>query len=588
MRKRMKNVSFRRKIFMSMLLAAIAPMVVGYLVMLQVFNMTYKKNLNQEAETILNATAGSLDSAFSFISEALQQLGRKDSICNSLKTGGGSDPLVYRELYAVTSECGDYAYFTIYDSKGHKAVSVSENSYIRETLPLDWGLLYEAAAEPGKCVVRNARIYQGERRVEYLRIGMAVCDSYGNVIGYVVATVQNGNFDNMLKGIIRESQGTLYAMDDFHETVYSSADAYNDSELRLARQNLLNGAEDSEQVPYQSTDNKYFYYMYREDRYGLYLFYQQPIASLNGMKNSVMTIAILSGFLGIAICLILSGYLSRLVCQPIERMQAAITEIRNGNFKAKIRVETQDELGQLSESFNLMSDHLTENMNNLLLRERELNEAHIEMMQSQLNPHFLYNTLDTMKWLGKANQVPEVATLSAGLAKILRMSISARPRIRLCEEMELADAYVQIQKIRFADKFEYIVDVPEQFLNCFVPKLILQPLIENSIRHGFANRENGTVMVSASKTEIEGEDALQMIVQDDGEGMSPEQVAKLNACEVGNSQNRRKTNNIGYFNVNAIIRLNYGEAYGLRAESVCGKGTKVYITIPIREEESDV
>lgn len=584
----LKKYSFRKKIFMSMLLAAIAPMVIGYLVMLQVFNMTYRNNLNQEAETILSATAGSLDSAFSHIYEAVQQLSKKDAILCSLQTAAGMDSYVYRELYATTSEYGDYAYFTIYDAKGQKVTSVVDNSYVRDKLPLDWGLLYEAAAKPGECVVRNARIYQGEQRMEYLRIGTAVCSREGEVIGYVVATVQNNNFDNMLKGIVRENQGTIYAMDDFHETVYSSADTYNDSELRLARQELLEKAQSGEQVSYLSTDKKYFYYMYYEENCRLYLFYQQPIAKLNNMKNSVVTIAILSGLLGLAICVSLSGYLSSLVYQPIKRMQAAMSEIRKGNFKAKIQVETQDELGQLSDSFNLMSEHLTENMEHLLLRERELSEAHIKMMQAQLNPHFLYNTLDTMKWLGKTNEVPEVATLSAGLAKILRMSISARPKIRLGEEMELADAYVQIQKIRFADKFEYIVDVPEELLDCYVPKLILQPIIENSIRHGFAERENGTVMVSASKVQVNEEPGLQIIVRDDGAGMSPEQVEKLNACDPEESGRQGEKNSIGYFNVNAIIRLNYGESYGLRVESVWGEGTKVYITMPIREGENDV
>ena len=231
---------------------------------------------------------------------------------------------------------------------------------------------------------------------------------------------------------------------------------------------------------------------------------------------------------------------------------------------------------------------------NRILRERELSEAHIKMMQAQLNPHFLYNTLDTMKWLGKVNEVPEVATLAAGLAKILRMSISARTKIRLSEEMELVDAYMEIQKIRFEDRYEFIMDVPEELLDCAVPKLILQPIVENSIKHGFAGRKTGTVMVQAFEVEGEKERELRMIVQDDGVGMPPERVEWLNTQSreenliyENKSGEQSEKKNIGYFNVNAIIRLNYGDAYGLRAESEQGVGTKIYITMPIRKGENE-
>lgn len=584
----LKKYSFRGKLFASMIVAAIVPMLIGYLVMLQIFNITYSNNLNQEAETILSAAAGSLDSAFSYIYDTVQQLGRNEAVINNLKGAAGTDSAVYRELYAVTSEYGDYACFSIYDAAGAKVTSVVNNRYIKDKLPLDWGILYEAAREPGKCIVCNARLYQGEQRVEYLRIGTTVVDENENVIGYVVATVQNSNFDEILKGILRENQGVVYAMDNFYETVYCSAAVYDDSELRLARRELVEQQKNGEQMLYLSTDNKYFYYMYYEEKCRLYLFYQQPIATLSGMKNNVMTIAVLSGLLGLLICLMLSGYLSSLIYRPIKQMQAAMSEIQKGNFKTKIKVETQDELGQLSDSFNLMSEHLTENMDRLLLRERELSEANIKMMQAQLNPHFIYNTLDTMKWLGKANQVPEIATLSAGLAKILRMSISARSMIRLSEEIEHVDAYVQIQKIRFADKFEFIVDLPEELADCIVPKLILQPIVENSILHGFADRENGTVMVLVSEVQAEPEPKLVIIVQDDGAGMTREQVERLNECRITQGQADERKGNIGYFNVDGIIRLNYGEAYGLRVESNEGEGTKVYMVMPMRKGESNV
>lgn len=559
-------------------------MLVGYLVMLQVFNITYQNKLQQEAETILNATAGSLDSAFLHIYDALQILSDSEPVKEILQSGEMDNSEVYRQLYQATWEYGNYAHFSLYDANGSKVLSVVENSYIKDELPLDWGLLYEAAQTPDACVVRNARIYNGEHRVEYLRIAKAVLGEEEEILGYATAVVNNGMFDDMLHGIINENQGSIYALDDFQEMVYCSADSYDEDEMRTVRKNFLGQRDEIQESGklYEGEDGKYFYYLHYAPESGLYLFYQQPIAILTHMKNSVVVITILSGMLGIGICVFLSGSVSNVIYQPIKRMQYAITEIQQGNFNAKIEVDSQDELGQLSESFNTMASHLEENMQCLIARERELNEAQIKMMQAQLNPHFLYNTLDTMKWLGKANEVPEIATLSAGLAKILRMSISAKMKVSLKQELEFADAYVQIQKIRFEDKFEYIVDVPEELNDCLVPKLILQPIIENSIIHGFAERNHGIVMVQAMCIKDAEEEQIQIVISDDGAGMSEQQLAKLNSSE------RVKTlekHNIGFYNVNEIIRLNYGERYGLRAESGEENGTKVFMTMPVTRGE---
>ena len=581
--KKWEKLSFRRKIFAGMLFAAGIPMLIGYLVMLQIFNITYQKKLNQEANMILNATAGSLDSAFLHIYDALDLLAESEDVVEVLQTGKKDEPAVYRQLYQATSEYGSYAYFTIYDADGERLVSVSENSYIKKELPLDWGVLYEASRTPGTCIVRNARIYKGASRLEYLRVARSVSDKDGEVIGFVTAVINNDNVDHMLRGIVDENQGTIYAMDNFQEIVYCSQQTYDESELRGMRKKFTDesGRIQEKTKSYVSDDGNYFYYIQYAPKCSLYLFYEQPIAILNNIKNSVVTIAVMSGILGIIICIGLSGSLSSRIYQPVKKMQKAIAEIQDGNFEVRIKVESQDELGQLSESFNMMTEHLEENMQCLLMRERELNETHIKMMQAQLNPHFLYNTLDTLKWLGKANEIPEIATLSAGLAKILRMSISATSKIRLEQELEFAEAYVQIQRIRFEDKFEYLVEAPEELNDCIVPKLILQPLIENSIIHGFAEKDHGVVIVGA-KCESE---RLCIVVRDNGAGMTAEQLARLNSKKP--PKNRGK-HSIGFYNVNEIIRLNYGEAYGLTAESEQGSGTTIFITLPVIRGEENV
>ena len=175
-----------------------------------------------------------------------------------------------------------------------------------------------------------------------------------------------------------------------------------------------------------------------------------------------------------------------------------------------------------------MAEEYLANLDRSVQRQRELNEARLRMMQAQLNPHFLYNTLDAVKWLGMAHQAPEVAGLATDLAAILRSSISGDEVVTLEEELELVDRYVNIQTIRFGDRFTCEVDVAERYQSCLVPKLALQPLVENAILHGVADREDGYIKIWAG----EEEDMLLLYVSDNGCGIPTEVLERLNS-EIG-------------------------------------------------------
>lgn len=571
--KHRKFYTFRRKILTGMLLVATIPMLIGYIMMLQVFNLSYRKNFIEEAESTLSATEEALDSAFLHIYKGM------DTLCSSVTIQNyfgiqqeEYSYLAFRQLYAVNSQCGSYANFTLYDKSGNRKNSVAINKYIKDRLPLDWGVLYEAARSIGVCIVRNARIYHPKE--EYLRVARAITNQEGEILGYAVATILKENFNEMLKGIGMEKQGVIYAVDDFYETVYCSAQSYEENELRAVRNHMMNlEAEEKTGIKsYSSMNGLYSYYELFVGDCRLHIYYQQPIASLNSMKNNLVTIAMVSGMVTLMFCLGLSGYFSNYIYRPVKRIQKAMKEIKKGNYQVKVDVDSQDELGELANQFNHMSEALDDNMTQLVVRERELSEAQIKMMQAQLNPHFLYNTLDTMKWIGKANHLPEVVTLSAGLAQILRMSISAGQMIHLSEELSLVEAYVEIQKIRFSDKFDYLVDVAEHLRESMVPKLMLQPMVENSILHGFEDRDHGMVMIQGYET---GEHHLKLIVKDDGKGISPDKLNQI-----------KEKSGIGIHNVDAMIQLRYGQQYGVTVESEEGIGTTVSILLPILKEEN--
>jgi len=209
-------------------------------------------------------------------------------------------------------------------------------------------------------------------------------------------------------------------------------------------------------------------------------------------------------------------------------------------------------------------------------------------MQAQLNPHFLYNTLDTMKWVAKANHIPEIATMAAGLAKILRTSISKRQFICLREELELVNCYVDIQKIRFNDKFSYSVEMEEGLEDCVIPKLIIQPIVENSVLHGLKESEEGNIHVRITgKTGV-----LCIEVTDDGCGAPDDLMEAIN-----HRRQEQLVGHIGVSNVDTILRLTYGEEYGIYMEKSDGNiqttkdgkesgGTRVTLRLPVRREKA--
>ena len=592
--KLLRTLSFLGKIFTGMIVASIIPMLGGYLLLLQVLNLTYQNQLNREAKSTLAMAEESLEEAFQDIFDVLGRLSEDEAV--GLFLLKGDDRLaedLYRKLFAAAGECGSYASFSIYDSEGFRKMTVTDNKYISKKLSLNWNILYRADRHPGEYVVCNARLYEGEKRVEYLRVGKPVLDTNGEVKGYVIATIVKDNFDHMLKGLGKEQEGVIYVMDDFREIVYFSSESYSEEIVNAGK------ALFKMEAPCMSIEEDSFYYLDYNEECNLYIMYRQPMAFLNDMKNYVLGIAVLTGIFSVLVCLVLSYYFSRLIYKPIQRMQLAIGEIKKGNYETQIEVNSDDELGQLSESFNAMSKHLIDNTERLIQRERELSDSNIKMMQAQLNPHFLYNTLDTMKWMAKENGLPELGSMASNLAQILRMSISARPIIRLSQEIALVEAYTEIQKIRFEDKFELIVDIPEELEDCMIPKLTLQPIVENAIIHGLADCETGTVLVQASV--VKGTDRfqaaaadgsaldlereiIQILVQDDGAGMTAEEVEQLN--ETGQTAKGRTSGHesIGYNNVDAIIRLHYGEQYGLYTESEKGIGTKVYLSLPLSRD----
>ena len=338
------------------------------------------------------------------------------------------------------------------------------------------------------------------------------------------------------------------------------------------RQRLLSGED-----PREDAGGKYRYYLQRDTATGLTLALRQNRVFSTPVLRTYYLTAQVTELLSLALYVLCARWLSGNLSEPVDRLERGMAEVEAGDLTVQLETGRADELGRLAASFNRMTREYRANLQRSVEHQRELNETRIRLMQSQLNPHFLYNTLDSMKWLGVTHQVPQIAELATDLAALLRFSISQAEFVTVEEELEFLDRYLQIQYIRFEDRFACEIDVEERFQHCELPKLALQPLVENAIIHGVADENEGYIKITA--WEESGD--LILCVQDNGCGMDADTLTRLN----GDSQNGK---HLGLHNVNQILRLHYGERYGVRAESTPGQGSRVMLSLPLRIREEGI
>jgi len=303
----------------------------------------------------------------------------------------------------------------------------------------------------------------------------------------------------------------------------------------------------------------------------------QELSRLRDILRSQSMLLILLSLLAVGIlaaCIIWYALrLSRQISEPIRALSEKTQQFGSDSF-SPFPVKTDiTELATLDRNFDKMSDRIS----SLIQKQREdqqsLHRAELELLFAQINPHFLYNTLDSIVILAESEREEDVIDMVTSLSTFFRNSLSdGRDIIPLRAELAQATSYLEIQQIRYSDILDYSISVPEEMQECMVPKLILQPLIENALYHGIKNRRGrGTIVISGEK---DGSD-LFLRVHDNGAGIPPEQLEELN---LGIYQEHHR--GLGLKNVSQRIKLYCGQEYGFSFDSVPGEGTTITVRLP--------
>ena len=396
-------------------------------------------------------------------------------------------------------------------------------------------------------------------------------------IGYIRFGLKRNYIEKMAKNINFGSDGSVVIFD---ENLNKISGIVHDSVLsKLLKEKLSIG-----NFSYREGKNEYTAVYIHSDSTGWTTVGVIPLRYINkdlaGIQYLTAIIIVLTIIIGVTVSVIIAQSL----ISPLEKTVNALEKFSRGDFAVRLKENRCDEIGKLNRIFNKAIKEINELMQKVTQSEILNKEMEFKTLQSQMNPHFLYNTLDAINWLAFKEKQTEICNLVAAISSLIRASISNKKSIITIEqELDYVKNYIYIQHIRYKDRFDTIYDIDESLLKQAVPKLIIQPIVENAIIHGIENSKNKNLLYISIKRENE---CIVIIVKDTGIGMTDEKVSELLKEPLNAEGDEQKAHtNLGLYAVHKRIQLMYGDLYGLTVQSQAGEGTTVTLHIPFTKKQ---
>lgn len=408
-----------------------------------------------------------------------------------------------------------------------------------------------------------------------LTIGKRVIDfETGKTIGYLFLNI----LESYIRQVFPEGNNTYSTFGEYY-----ILDSQNRIIVSNDESSLLHTFKDITPVKlYHDGKNEF------KNNRSLYIFNDIPVTGwllvnqtsldvMNKEVNSGTKILIILGVFFVWISVILTFIFSRKLTKPLTELEIAMLKVRSGDLDISLPVNSEDEIGVLANTFNEMILQIKELLSQIKIEQKKITEYELSLIHAQIKPHFLYNTLDLIYVLSSMNNSKQAADITKALADFYRTSLSSGVEIvTLKEELINIESYTKIQKIRYSDTLSIHIMIDPELLDNPVPKLTLQPIVENAIYHGLREKDGrGNIRIYSER---EGQ-FIRIIVEDDGSGIK---IAKLKELEKAMENEGKR---FGLRSVNRRLRIYFGKLYGLKIESKSCEGTKVIIQLPKKNGE---
>lgn len=406
--------------------------------------------------------------------------------------------------------------------------------------------------------------------------------AYDGASGYIVTGLQENLLHGTYESYFSGERGNIYVVNQ-EKKILSS----NDSTMigKDIFQHYQMDSIVSKNVSYYEVKDEsttYFLVKLRDEKNGWdYMYLLDKQTALSGMKR-IQMVPVLGMVISFMISVFMSLLASTKIVKPIKELTGTIQKVEGGDMNVRFSVPAIEEIADLGNFFNQMMEKLKDSIDKIYDVQKQRRDAELKALVLQINPHFLYNTLSSIIWLCNSDKKEEVIEMTSSLATLFRISISRGQEIvTIREEFEHVKSYVRIQQIRFDNKFNCYIDLDEEIAECYTLKVLLQPLVENSINHAITNIDyQGLIALKAEREE----DDIVLSVTDNADGMTGEQVEELNR-HLSEPYDENAQFGIGTSNVNNRVKLLFGNEYGLTFMKQ-GKNITAEVRIPVVYDET--
>lgn len=407
------------------------------------------------------------------------------------------------------------------------------------------------------------------------------------VIGFIVIDLNDSVVEQFVDHVTIGETGHFYVADEFGSPIFLPTD-HSDHHSTFPSVDLASrlSVQHGHFVD-TAMGNKNFVVFSTSQMTGWKIVGSVPLQEIVNEADEIRRLIIISVLLSIIFTITLHFFITTRLTRPVQLLKNKMRLAASGYLEVKVKPAGNDEIADLGNSFNIMLEKIKGLLQQSIQEQKQIQKAELRALQAQINPHFLYNTLDSIIWMAEAGKNERVIQLVQALSRFFRISLNkGRDWILLKEELEHARSYLIIQQMRYRDILDYEMNVPATLFHCSILKMSLQPIIENALYHGIKNkRGKGLIRISGYTT---ASDDLHLIIEDNGIGMSPARLELLREQLTAERQPEETglevSGGFGLHNVQRRIRLYYGDAYGVQVDSMDLKGTRVTIRLPMKRE----
>lgn len=578
--------SIQSVIFATVAILILSAVVIVTGVSMNFTNTSIFENSSQYTQTIIQQMNQNIDSYIDYMENIAYLLSSNDDVQAYLFADEVDNEVRYRilnQLQTILDSRSDIRNVGVISKNGRMLINDGSKSINRDLdlTTQDW--YANALKSPNGPILTSSHvqhIISGERPwVITLSRGIRDRSGSGEKEGVFFIDLNYSAISELCDQSTVGTKGYAFILDAKGNIVYHPQQQQLYNELQTEKISLIMKTKDDTVLTGTGRNGK-LYSISRSYKTGWTVVDCTSVNELLRKSRQAQIVYVLTAIVLVVVALLFSRFMSRSITLPIQKLCDTMKKVQEGDFSTSdVVLDSRNEIGSLTKSFDVMTHRIQELMEQNVHEQEEKRKSELKALQSQINPHFLYNTLDSIIWMAEGKKNEEVVLMTASLARLLRQSISNEDEVvPIANEVEYARGYLTIQKMRYKDKLEFQIDVDSSILYIPLIKLVLQPIIENSIYHGLKYKESKGLLIVKGFMK-DGNAVLQVI--DDGVGMDEETLAHIYDKHKVNYH----SNGVGVYNVQKRLKLYYGENYGITYTSEKGKGTTATITIPGRQEE---